>query len=748
MFKKNKENKLTKREKLEKSGRKRKLDLGFLDSINLYTRLAADKLTRGGMDVPDRVLGDGQFYYSTNRIFTRRGVKKMFFIHDLPSEINRGFVTDLRSEIKREVHTYNETNGVVENASVTLVVNSDFYNLDFGDRRVQGRWSNFTRQYERVQKNAQNKKLEDELKSDKYSEAVVRKVRSFLYTKEAKEEQNASFFKTKVVLEIMATSDEVLEVAENALRGFCFRYKIKTKEVFVQTNEYQRSFTPAGSVKKSLLKQMNEGDVWADDTLASFTVTTHGVVGDTVGIYHGVDIQSRGIVAFDMGKGEDAKNVLLAAGSGEGKSNYVKMLYTFYAPVKVYATVAFDFEGREYIPLGRIFGAHVISMSGREGRYVNTVVIGDRTGDPDIDKYRKKEAMEATARVFHLLVDERYGMTAEQVAIFSDALNEVYADFGVTEDEETWSKSKDITYFHIYAKIREMRYGREKKYIEIHTQEILNNFIAILRPFFEMGGLYKHWFESPISIDEVMEARHVIFSFGMGGTDEKSVDSKGLALRQMFASYLTLLVASRNKARGVRTVVFLEELQRYLKQRYSGEIVANFSSGGRKLGMIVYYITNSPTALLMQAETQDDVILDNAATIMSNINMQIIGALSNSDTENLINYFGLENARGYLMELSKVHETNQKNADLKYCFLVRYKGQAAIVRMLSHPDLADLPLYKTLNNAGDKNDLRRVEHMDERGVEGGIMAATKKEDEMRKRDATFKERMQGSKVWS
>lgn len=719
----------------------------LLGALSLYTRLAVDKITGGGTDVPPRMLSDGEFYYSTNRIFTRNGVKKMFFVRDLPAEMDRGFVSDLREEIAKEVYNYNTTNGTDFHVSVTLLVDGVHYPLDFSNRRTQARWRNFVRQYERVSKEADNRSLEDELKTDKYGDAVVRKVKSFLYVKEAHEEQHASFYKTKIIFELVATNDEILAVAERTFRAFAYRYHIQQREVFIQTNEYQKAYSPAGRPAKSLLRQMNSGDVYADDTVTSLTVTTHGKVGDEVGVYHGIDIQSRDIVAFDMYKGSDAKNILLTAGTGEGKSKYSKMLETFYLVDPLFNTVVFDYEGTEYKALAHVGDAKIIGMGSADGRYVNTMVIGDLTGDPEIDEELKIYAMESTERAFNLLVDEDYGMTPEQLAIFSDAFGEVYADTGVTEEKDSWKNSKGLTYFHIYAKIVEMTVGKfASKYIEVHTEERLKNFRAILRPYFEEGGSRKHWFKNPIDIPEVMEADHLVYNFAMGGTDESSVDTKALALRQMFASHLTLMKAKQNKVRGIMTVTFIEELQRYLKQRYSGDIVANLASGGRKLGLINYFITNSPTSMLISAESGATALDKNIGTVMSNITMVIIGALYRSDMHAIAEYFSLQDSLGYLYELADVKENNSEDAILKYCFYVRYRGQSAIVKMMSHPELEDLPLYKTVNNSYNPN-LRSAEYTTGNAVQDGVASAFMTDKEWDKANVSYDDRVKESKVF-
>lgn len=689
----------TKREKIHKSEKRFVDKIGFFNSLNLYTRLIADKIDKGITDVPKEPLADGKFYYSTNRIFTQRGVKKLFFLHNLPPEIDRGCVSDIRSMVQRAVDTYNATHGLNEYVHIHLVIDGEYFNLDLGNRRVQGRWDYFSNEYERVADKMGSRTLSDELKSDKYNDAVRQKVNSFLYIKEANEEQDASFFKSTVILEFVASSNDVLIDAENALSAYVYRTHMETKEVFIQTNEYNKAYSPMRSSKHNLLRKMHEGDVWTDDILCSFSVSTHGHVGDKTGLYHGVDIQSRGIFTIDFSKGSGAKNILLVAATGEGKSQYAKMLYTFTHPVPQYTMIVFDYEGTEYTPLGRIAKATFVGLGVGDGRYVNTLVIGRLTGNKKLDADLKIEAMTATERIFNVLVDEEFGMTRQELSLFSDCLNEVYRDFGVTDDPSTWHKSSECTFFHIYAKLVGMRNNPDV--IREYGEPALLDFIIALKPYFEKGGLRTYWFKEPISVQELLDSRNIIFNFGMGGQDEAMIDTKYLALRQMFASYITTLVASKNKANGLRTVILLEELQRYLKQRYSGEIVAAIASGGRKLGMIVYYITNAPSEFMALADSSDDAdaVGKNVSVVLSSITMPIIGALWRRDVDTLIEYFNLENARGVLYQLSDIKENERRDAPLKYCFFIRYKGQGTVVRMLSHPALEELPLYETLSDA-------------------------------------------------
>lgn len=746
LFRRNK----TKRERLNKS--EQGSSGGRFGALNLYTRLIADKWTKGRTDNPtdrlegDQVLGDKNFYYSVNRVFTSKGVKKPYFIA-LPEYIDRGFITDVRDEVDRVVTNYNQTNDMNENVSVTGIARGKNYDLDLSQGKMQGRFRMWSRQYEKIQSKAQNSKLEDELKSDKHTEDTRRKVGSYLYMKEAVEEEKASFYKTNFLIELVATSDEILDDADKAIKGYFYSSNITAKELFIQTNEYMKVFTPMGSNRTSLLEKMNEGNVYADETISSLTVPTHGIIGDEVGVPHGIDILSRRLVSFNLGKGEDANNILLTAMTGHGKSNFAKMLYTFYPVDPKYSTVVFDYEGDEYKPLAQVNDAEIVALDKSSGKFVNTVVIGRVTGNEEIDVELKTEAQTSTVRIFNLLVDAEDGMTSEQVSVLSEAIKEVYIDFGVLEDRDTWIKSENITFFHLYHKISMfLNHEYYSTTRERYGRDLLNNFINILRPFFEEGEIYKHWFQESISVQELLDKKNIVFSFGMGSSTESMEDGKSLALRQLFASHITTLKANHNKKNGVRTVVFLEELQRYLKLKYSGDLIAKFTSGGRKNGMINYLITNSPNELLQLKDSYSDEIRKNASTIMSNITMQIIGAHLKGAMDNLIDEYGLENSRGVLYQLAEVAERGSKEqGGLKYCFYVRYGGQSAILRMLSHPALEELPLYRTLEKEKEDGETyRTVETTDMGNIQKGLEEAEKEDAEKRLEEEDFEGYRKGS----
>lgn len=708
-----------------------------VNALTFYTGMINQYVTHD--DIPDRALGNGDFYYTAESIMTNNGVKKPFVVVRLPEEMDRGWVSDLRLHIDDYIHAFRLKTGIEATVSVNLVEDLVHYNLNLDSIRSRGRWVSFARQYERVANQLEDRTLEDELKTDKHSEAVRRKVKSFLHIKMARDMYKSAFYKAAIFLELHSQSEDLyqandaLKEAERGLNTFCFQNDIKVKRIFMDAHNYYKNYGPTSSFNDSvLLRRKFTGNVYSDDTLSSLVVTEHGRVGDETGVYHGVDVRSREIVSFDLSKGSGAKNVLVTAATGEGKSRAMKTLLTFYAIDPKYQTVIFDYEGTEYAALGKVTDAVTVGIGSTRGAYVNTMVVTKPTGDYDNDISRLSKAKEMTTKVFDILFDQEYGMSNIERPIFSYVLSKIYEDAGINEEQpEHWhTRSADLTFYTIYEKLRQlMEERRDENFYNNFNPADVRDFYNVVAQYFAKGQIYNYWFQEPISIVDFLETKDVIFNFEMGGVSEESVNVQQLALRQLFASHLTSLKSMYNKEKGIRTVVVIEEMQRYLKQKDSSQIITTFVTGGRKNGLIVYLVTNSPEELIVSGDADSPYLEKNMTSILSNINILLIGALSRSAMESLIYKFdGLQNSEGYLYELADIKEKSKKDAPLKYCFYVKYNDQKTVVKFIVHPAFDKSPLYYAAPSEYNKT-LMSAEETDQATLASQINLASQEDKE-------------------
>lgn len=720
-------------------------------ALSFYTGLINQYYTHD--DIPEQTLGNGDFYYTAESIMTRKGVKKPFVVVMMPEEMDRGWVSDIRLQVDEAITAFKLKTGIESTVSINLVEDMVLYNLHLDSVRSRGRWVSFARQYERVADSLEDKTLEDELKTDKHSAGVRRKVKSFLHIKMARDYYRAAFYKTTTFLEVQSIADDLyqandaLKEAEKTLKGFCLDNGIKVKRLFMDAHNYYKNYGPTSSYNDNiLLRRKFTGSVYSDDTLSSPLVPEHGKVGDETGVYHGIDVRSREVVVFDLATGSGAKNWLVTAATGEGKSRAMKTLLSFYAIDPKYQTVIFDYEGTEYAALGKVTDAATVGIGSTRGAYVNTMVVTEPTGDPDVDSGRLSNAKDMTSKVFDILFDEEEGMTNKERPIFSYILSKVYEDAGINEEQpEFWHiRSADLTFYSIYEKLRTiMEDRRDEQFFKDFYIDDIRDFYNVIRMYFAKGEIANSWFKEPISLVEFLNTRDVIFNFEMGGVSEEAVDTKQLAIRQLFASHLTNLKSMYNKQKGIRTVVVIEEAQRYLKQKNSSQIINTFITGGRKNGLVLYLVTNAPEELIMAAQGYSHLAEKNMAGILRNINNLLIGALSSASMEMLIDSFPeLINSRDVLMELAKIKENAKKDAPLKHCFYVKKDDQKTVVKFMVHPAFDKSPLYYAAPSEFNKN-LMTAEAIDEDTLNSQIQQASE-EDRMNS-GMSYKQKVE--KIW-
>lgn len=658
------------REKSKKEGR-------GISNIEFYTELLFSLLGKGNIDKPDSGMNipEGWFYYATNKIFTKDKVKKMIFINELPMEID----SDMFKDLKIDVSEYGE---------LRVLKRIKPYKLNRDSWRTRNRIKIWRDKTERFEEELSRRSAADEIYADKDKREEDERTRwmigSWKWVNET-ESRRDEMCTLNIVLELIADNLENLYIMEDIVVNRLRVLGVYYGGVFVQTNEYYKAFSPCGNVEDNMLVRINYPHILSDRVVSQMFEVSNGMVGDRDGLYLGSDVFTSLPVTYDVKKGNDAINILLTASTGEGKSGFSKGLMTYLEIEDLYS-IDVDYEGDEYLDVGRAHGAKIISMGQDSSSYFDTTEIGDLTGDPEIDGALKDEAIGTTKLVFDVLTDYEKGMNYKELSLFNDMILRVYKKRGVTEDPKTWVRSKGASYEELYRELYVMR--EDKDYRD--SVEDIDEFIKKLRVYFD-GNIYSNIFKNRISINDILGYKRIIFSFGMRGKTENTIDKRSLSLRQLFVGYLIILISNYNKTALNRlTVVKLEELQRYLTHEASGKLVNDIVTGGRKRGMIVFLITNSPLQIVdIMSDEDNSELSKHAKSIKNNLNGFLIGRLQDETSERLAKVFPW--AKDCLAELKLINNDD----DFKYCFLLHFKGESSIVKFEIPLSLVKSSMYTT-----------------------------------------------------
>ena len=274
-------------------------------------------------------------------------------------------------------------------------------------------------------------------------------------------------------------------------------------------------------------------------------------------------------------------------------------------------------------------------------------------------------------------------MNTRQVAIFNDAINKLYEENNIDyNDKYTWHNSKGLSYRDVFNKIVEL--SKDEEYYSKYNEHI-DGLIDGLRVYLNNDGIKRNMFKERLSINQLKESRLIIFSFGMRGATLQTTDKRDLSLKQMTISYLSTLLANYNKTSlGVSTIIELEELQRYLRNKANSEEAVNIFTGSRKRNVVAIGAINDPAGLVKGVYNGSEAIIENTTTAF-------FGAMKKKTIEDVTSCLEMPYAEPYLQDIANSKE-------FKHCFLMCNDFKDFTVLRVEIPDeLAKSAIYKTRN---------------------------------------------------
>ena len=543
------------------------------------------------------------------------------------------------------------------------------------------------------------------------SQARNRMINSTRYLNEAELEYKRSFIKVSFIITISARRNEesLANMAESikSLKEICSQSDIKLSELRINMIDWIRAISPFSLHPLKEVEDKLSKRVLTDDILANFNSYKQGRVG-THGVSLGIDILSQTPVLRKFKEDPDAAdNWLISAGTGGGKSYWVKTLLT-YLLADNFVCCVMDYEGDEYLNLANYIRAgnpedvKIVSMGKGSNVYFDPCEIPDLTGDPLVDDELKESATSFIMSIFRLIakgMDDQF--TKEEERVMSLAITRMYDAAGVTDNKDTWYRSKGLRLHDIYHEIKDI----------VETKELVDNDSDNLKHkaavsiadaasiYFEPGEAKSGTFKQPMSANELYKGKFIVFSFGMKGAAASSSDPVILGLKQLSVAYVNIQISNYCKyVRKCFNVKVWEEFQRYGDIKGSAETIANSITGGRKRGDVNFIITNDLAAML-----DDNNYL--CKKLRQNIQNFAIGKIPDSATRaEFCRKFDQQEVALALDNIAKAHSAQQTGSQkisgsqsrYKHAFCVVLEdGKKAIVKVKLPTALKNSALFKT-----------------------------------------------------
>lgn len=660
-----------------------------ISPLEMYTRTIERRFRADTSKIDLRVYGDAKMRITYDKVITSSSIRKYFIL----TNIARYMPTDLFALLRTIETDVNQSEDSGEFMAEGVNVN---FNLKMEPHRIE--WSNRimqirAQQWEQDMNDAEQQMSHNRLVSDQ--ELAVEKQNSWLqeswrYFKEACG-RGRSTPVVSMVIELCTTTAtrkalDLLQIAELSLYDKCITKDIIVKPIRGNLWDFLKWFSPVSTGNTRLDATMPKFPM-TDEIISNFTDYTPGKLSGTE-VLIGYDLDTSKFVYKNfVDKLGGAETLVISAVTGGGKSFFCKSI-VINMLLAGYSVCVMDRDG-EYIPLCDEIGGTVISMSQGSGRYFDSTEIADLTGDTESDKSLLIESQITTKAVFNAIADTEKGMNAAEEAIFNDAYNKMYADYGIDKtDMSTWHNSKKLSYHLLYKYITDYRYN--EKYIKRYGDELLT-FIDKLRTYFTPKGINSYLFKERISIREVYHnldgaAPMVVLHMDLHDEGGNVNMDKASVLKLLTTSYLSNMILSYNKKKHRFTLDIVEEFQRYLYNDIAKGITVTKATGNRKRNAITCIITNNPGELA--SAMTDDRSLD---AIRANITSSMIGKIQSlDDIVPICRNLGLYNCESELRTMFEDPVTH------RHAFIAKFDGmEAAMVKAVVPPSLLDTPVFKT-----------------------------------------------------
>lgn len=680
----------------QKETRKGKRASKRQEKLDMYDMILANLLAGTSIIEPSQKLNNSQIAIGFSNISSEEQLTKYFMISKFPDWLQPRIIDTIRKRCMND--------GV----KINFYFHAQPHKINWDSPEMKNRmhvWREYSNEH------AGPIDVFDYRTQRGESKTRNRMINSTKYLNEAELDYKRSFMKVYFIITVSAKRDEtsLANMADTikAMKSLCSQSDIKLSELRINMIDWVRAVSPFSlNPLKEVIGKISKR-VLTDDILANFNSYKQGRVG-TNGVSLGIDILSQTPVMRKFKEDPDgADNWLISAATGGGKSYWVKALLT-YLLADGFVCCVMDYEGDEYINLANFIRAgnpddvRIVSMGKGSNVYFDPCEIPDLTGDPKVDDESKENAISFIMSIFRLIVKGmNEAFSKEEERVMSLAISRMYDTAGVTDNKETWYRSRGLRLHDVYNEVKQM----------VETKELVDNdadnmkhkaavyIVDASSVYFEPGEAKAGTFKQPMSANELYNAKFIVFSFGMKGAAASSTDPVILGLKQLSVAYVNIQISNYCKyVRHCFNVKVFEEFQRWGEIQGSSETISNSITGGRKRGDVNFIITNDLAAML-----DDDNKL--CKRLRQNIQNFAIGKIPDSSTrDEFCKKFDQQEIALALDNIAKAHSAQQTGSQKISGSQSRYKnafcvvmedGKKAIVKVKLPPALIKSALFKT-----------------------------------------------------
>lgn len=585
----------------EKHKEKRKKERFITSRMWISTLLSKFFTDRG--TIPDNI--GNNILVSNNVCITKNNITAIIMVTEMSEATPLAWTADLVQTVK------DQTDGVI----VDITLKNQNYYPDITPTGIGSR----------------EKSWRSTLDNPMMPEEYVRRSARCLYSLDIAR-TGVALYKERVYIKIRARDGTKLKKGIQATSGYLSKIGAKYKRIQSNLDEHLAYMSLMSDKKPEHLKDLPPV-IFSLETFAESMSDSQGT-NDNKGVLMGYDNLSGSAYLVDYKSTANAKNIMIEALSGWGKSFMGSYwLYPFYADG--FNLAIMDIKGNEFDAITQaLHGVH-LSMRNTSTKYINSFRWNPReVFDGDALTY-SNERFRVSKEKMMIICDMDEKMESRAEALLEEFLRYVYRSIGATYDNmNTWYRTDKLNPYVIFDMF--------ERYL---SNEILNKYSDVamkmlerLRIYMSRDGSKAHTFRDAYEYYDVLETRCLTFDFGI-------LESSTNNDRVLFHLHVVDMImindeyVSHKKKKGQWTVKLLEESQivdDWLTKVYTREMTLR-----RSQNQVTILLGNSVAALAANPLSRP---------MIENINILCLGSLNKSSRKFLKEEFGLSEAETSVLD--------------------------------------------------------------------------------------------------
>lgn len=463
----------------------------------------------------------------------------------------------------------------------------------------------------------------------------------------------ARLLDVQTIIEVRGMTYKDTYRAHKVLRTYLQAQDIEFTKLDTDLKRYIPFIKLVNDSKQKVEKEVPKA-LFSTNTLSKILPTVQGINNDN-GVYMGQDILNYSPYYIDF-TGDRAKNMYILGESGSGKTFAALYMLTM-AALKDYNISVSDIKGDEFTGLINSIGGKIVSLRVVDDTFVNIWRL-DRDKADEPEYFRRMQLY--NEQFLRYIMDPTPEEEVSCNSFIATFMRMIYLRLGVTKNPNTWGRTVNLHPHQFYDYLIEfMSDDIRTKYKDL-AKKAEQNFKEFLSP----KGSMSYLFTRELDYSEIVKSKYISFDFGMLASG-LNVDNKVAAnIKNLFHNIINDdFIVYKNKYFPKTKTIIIEEESQLVSKEVLRQYAFNFTIR-RAQKCINVLLGNSMRALLEVEE---------AKAIFDNINIVMIGKISEDNKQMVKRYFDLnDKAIDCLKAIS-----NNKATDTSY-FYIRDNSKESI----------------------------------------------------------------------